>query len=97
MPGSTLYLLHVYVELMAETCGYERFKTTALCNEVRPSLPEERASPIQGGLAFGSHSGCPSVSSKSCRAHRPDRNGQNETPSLMMFCRRGYSGLPHSV
>src|SRR5271170_3747072 len=97
MPSSTLDLLHVYVELMAEICGYERFKTTALCTEARPGPPEERASPIQGGLAFGSHSGCPSASSKSYRAHRPDRNGQDGSLSLMMFCRRGYSGLPHSV
>jgi hypothetical protein len=40
MSPGPLDLLHIYgkhdVEVMVEICGYERFKTTALCTKVRP-------------------------------------------------------------
>jgi hypothetical protein len=49
MSLGTLDLLHVYgkhdVELMAEICGLERFKTIALCAEVRPGPLEKDAEP----------------------------------------------------
>jgi len=72
----------IHVDLFVNNAGF------SLSGEFLSHDPrQEQASRKQSGQP-----GC-EPNAQSCRADRRDRNGQYGSPSLMVLCRRGHSGL----